>query len=142
MALHDSPVAVLSSGEAWDLLSEQKLGRLAVQSDDELDIFPVNFIVDGDTIVFRTADGAKLTDLKAHSQVSFEADGWDDTTGFSIVVKGHASPITSLQEIAKVEALRLRPWVPTIKTTFVRIIVSSISARRFHFGPDPIVRYR
>jgi hypothetical protein len=41
-----------------------------------------------------------------------------------------------------VEALPLRPWVPTIKTVFVRITPDRISARKFAFGPDPIAQYR
>lgn len=138
----DSPIVILDEAKAWDLLAGQQLGRLAVQSDLGIDVFPVNFTVDGESIIFRTADGAKLTDLHSHPKVSFEVDAWSEHSGFSVVAKGNAEPVTNLVDIARIEALRLKPWVPTVKTTFVRIFVTEISARKFIFGPDPIAKYR
>ena len=43
---------------------------------------------------------------------------------------------------SRVEALPLRPWVPTVKTNFVRITAAEITGRRFEFGPDPLPEYR
>ena len=50
----------LSTAESWDLLREAVVGRLAVMSDDRPDIFPVNHLVDHESVVFRTAAGSKL----------------------------------------------------------------------------------
>jgi len=138
----DSPVTILDEDKAWDLLAGQRLGRLAVASDVGLDIFPVNYVVDGESLVFRTAEGTKLASLIAHSLVTFEIDSWTEETGYSVIVKGHATPITDPSQIARVEALKLKPWVPTVKTIFVRISISEISARKFSFGLDPIAKYR
>jgi len=138
----DSPVTYLDTDKAWDILASQRLGRLGVQSDVGVDIFPVNYAVDGESIVFRTAEGAKLTSLCSNSLVTFETDSWNEIAGYSVVAKGHAAPVTDEAEIAQVEALGLRPWVPTVKTTFVRIYVTSISGRKFSFGQDPIEKYR
>ena len=142
MTENDSPVTYLDADKAWDLLAGQRLGRLAVKSDVGLDVFPVNYAVDGESIVFRTAEGTKLASLTAYSLVTFEIDSWDEETGYSVIAKGHASPITAEDEIAQAEALKLRPWVPTVKTIFVRITISEISARKFSFGLDPIEKYR
>jgi len=142
MTENDSPAIQLDTDKAWDLLAGQRLGRLAVKSDVGLDIFPINYAVDGESIVFRTAEGTKLSSLVSYSLVTFEIDSWDEVTGYSVVLKGHASPITDEQEIIQAEALKLRPWVPTVKTIFVRIFVSEISARKFSFGQDPIAKYR
>jgi len=142
MTDRDSPVIHLDTDKAWDLLASQRLGRLAVHSESGLDIFPVNYTLDGESIVFRTAEGTKLGGLMSASSVTFEIDSWDEQSGYSVIVKGQAAPITAPEEIARVEALRLRPWVPTVKTTFVRIAVFQISARKFWFGPDPIDKYR
>jgi len=138
----DSPVTALGNDKAWDLLAGQKLGRLAVHSDAGLDIFPINYAVDGESIVFRTAEGTKLTALTQNSFVTFEIDYWAEEAGYSVIAKGHAAPITSQDEINQAEALGLKPWVPTVKTTFVRITVTSLSARKFDFGQDPIDKYR
>ncbi|MCL2784514.1 MAG: pyridoxamine 5'-phosphate oxidase family protein [Propionibacteriaceae bacterium] len=142
MTENESPVAFLDMDRAWDLLAADRLGRLGVQDEVGVDIYPVNYAVDGESIVFRTADGSKLSNLKAHSLVTFEIDHWGETAGYSVVARGHAAPITDPDEIAQVEALRLKPWVPTVKTTFVRIFVHSITARKFFFGQDPIEKYR
>jgi len=142
MTDHDSPVTTLSTDKAWDLLAGQRLGRLGVQTDTGVDIFPVNYAVDGESLVFRTADGTKLSGVTTHCDVTFEIDSWGEENGYSVIVRGRAFPIDSPDEINQVEALKLRPWVPTVKTHFVRILVDSLSARKFDFGLDPIEKYR
>ena len=63
--------------ECLKLLGSQLMGRLAVADHGAYPphIVPVNFIVDGDHVVFRTNFGLKfqLSVLAEHS-VSFEAD--------------------------------------------------------------------
>jgi nitroimidazol reductase NimA-like FMN-containing flavoprotein (pyridoxamine 5'-phosphate oxidase superfamily) len=137
-----SPVTLLGDDRAWDLLTAQQIGRLAISADPAPELFPINYAVDGESIVFRTAEGSKLTGLKVHQWVSFEVDTWDVDHGYSVVAQGKATPITSPKDVARAEALKLQPWVPTVKTTFVRIEIDRISARRFDFGPDPLARYR
>ncbi|MDR1807076.1 MAG: pyridoxamine 5'-phosphate oxidase family protein [Propionibacteriaceae bacterium] len=137
-----SPVTILSDVRAWDLLAGQQVGRLVVIAGSEPEIFPVNYAVDGESIVIRTAEGTKLDGLLQHGRVTFEADTWDVDHGYSVILHGEAAPITDPAELARAEALRLKPWVPTVKTVFVRIEPDRISARKFTFGPDPIEKYR
>jgi uncharacterized protein len=49
------PVEVLTPTQCWDLLQSEEVGRLAVTLGYHPDIFPVNFVVDDRSIVFRTA---------------------------------------------------------------------------------------
>ncbi len=49
----------LAPDECWDLLAQTNVGRLAVLVDGHPDIFPVNYVLDGDSIVFRTGAGTK-----------------------------------------------------------------------------------
>ncbi|MDR0488903.1 MAG: pyridoxamine 5'-phosphate oxidase family protein [Propionibacteriaceae bacterium] len=142
MTDNDSPVMFLETAKGWDLLAGERLGRLAVLADAGIEIFPINYVVQGETLVFRTADGTKLSALTNHAEVTFEIDQWDEMTGHSVVVRGVAAPITDEEEITQVEHLGLKPWVPTVKTTFVRIDVTELSARKFFFGLDPIDKYR
>lgn len=106
------------------------------------EIFPLNFVVDGESVVFRTAEGSKLVELVINEQVAFEVDGWNDNGGWSVVVKGLASVVPAGEQHDRAEALPLRPWIPTIKTNFVRITASEVTGRRFEFGPDPLPEYR
>ena len=55
------------------LLSEHNLGRLAVVSSGQPLIFPVNYTLDGGTVVFRTDAGNKLRRAIGRP-VSFEID--------------------------------------------------------------------
>ncbi|MDR1807214.1 MAG: pyridoxamine 5'-phosphate oxidase family protein [Propionibacteriaceae bacterium] len=142
MAESASPVTVLSVARAWDLLAGQQIGRLVVVVDQDAEIFPVNFAVDGESIVIRTAEGTKLSALLRNHRVAFEVDTWDVDHGYSVILHGDAAPITDPAELARAEALRLKPWVPTVKTIFVRIDADQISARKFTFGPDPIEKFR
>ncbi|MBI4901116.1 MAG: pyridoxamine 5'-phosphate oxidase family protein [Actinobacteria bacterium] len=137
-----NPVTVLDESRCWDLLASQSVGRLATAVQGMPEIFPVNFVVDGETVVFRTAEGSKLMELVINEQVCFEVDGWNENRGWSVVVKGLAEVIPSGEEHDRVEALPLRPWVPTVKTNFVRVTATEISGRRFAFGPDPVLEYR
>ncbi len=137
-----NPVTVLEESRCWDLLASQEVGRLATAVQGFPEIFPVNFVVDGESIVFRTAEGSKLLELVINAHVCFEVDGWTDNGGWSVVLKGSASVVPSGEEHDVVEALPLRPWVPTVKTNFVRVTPTEVTGRRFEFGPDPLPEYR
>lgn len=137
-----NPVTVLEESRCWDLLASQEVGRLATAVQGFPEIFPLNFVVDGESIVFRTAEGSKLLELVINAHVCFEVDGWTDNGGWSVVLKGSASVVPSGEEHDVVEALPLRPWVPTVKTNFVRVTPTEVTGRRFEFGPDPLPEYR
>ncbi len=46
-------VALVSSDDCWRLLAKANLGRIAVQTTDGLDIFPINYVVTGEEVFFR-----------------------------------------------------------------------------------------
>ncbi len=131
-----SPVTQLSADEAWELLAAAPVGRLATVLGGQPDIVPINFVVDGHSLVFRTAEGAKLLSLTVHDAVAVEADSWDGDSGWSVVAKGTAAEVSGSQT-GRLDELGLRPWVPTVKLHYVRITVTEISGRRFRFGEEP-----
>lgn len=138
----NNPVTVLDEDHCWDLLAGAQVGRLATAVDRTPEIFPVNYAVDGESVVFRSAEGSKLLEIVLNDHVAFEADGWTDDGGWSVICRGHASIVSSSEELAMVEALPLKPWIPTVKTNFVRVTVDEITGRRFVFGTDPLEKYR
>ncbi len=125
----------LDRSECWRLLRTCEFGRLAVPVESGgADIFPVNHLVDGGSIVFRTADGSKLTALTDAEHVAFEADGVDRTpaeTAWSVVVKGAAHAITRSDEVLDTFDLDVRPWHEGRKPMFVRLEPVSVTGRRF-----------
>lgn len=122
----------LSHSECWSLLREAVVGRLAVVIDDAPDIFPVNHVVDHGSLVFRTADGTKLTGAVGH-RVAFEVDGYDLSSGqaWSVVVKGTAHEVKQLHDVLDAMDLRVFPWHGGNKPRFVRIEPEDVSGHRF-----------
>lgn len=131
------PITPLAESESWDFLRSQSVGRLALTVLGQPEIFPVNFIVSGEDIIFRTAEGTKLLGLLIDSRVAFEVDLFDGEGARSVIAKGVARQLQHDSEIEALDAERLRPWVPTLKYNFVAVKVSEISGRHFAFGPEP-----
>ena len=130
-------VTVLTDRQCWDRLAEQQLGRLVAHVGDVLDVFPVNYTVDRDSIVFRTAEGSKLTELTINDQVLFEVDEYTDTDAWSVIVRGTAHRLDSAEEVRAADRLPLRPWTPTLKYNYVRIVAASVSGRDIRRGEEP-----
>lgn len=134
---NDAVVSTLDEEACWNLLARRELGRLAVWVDGKPDIFPVNYVIDGPQVLFRTAPGSKLAGLSQSPDVAFEVDEYDDTHAASVVLKGVATRLERLVDIEAADALPLNPWIPTLKYRWVRISPSSITGRRFPRAPEP-----
>jgi nucleotide-binding universal stress UspA family protein/nitroimidazol reductase NimA-like FMN-containing flavoprotein (pyridoxamine 5'-phosphate oxidase superfamily) len=125
-------VEELSAATCWEVLSASRVGRLAVCMSGSARIFPVNFVVDEHTIVFRTAPGTKLAGIR-DSNVAFEVDDYDDDSGHatSVIIEGRAEEITDADEWDRALELPLFPWHVAPKGHFVRIAPDTVSGRRF-----------
>jgi len=131
----------LDERACWDLLRQGTVGRLAVVVDGEPDIFPVNYVVDHGTIVFRTDAGRKLS-AAARRPVAFEVEGVDAGQGiaWSVVVHGVGSEIRDMDEVIEAMDLPLRPLQAGGKARYVRITASAVTGRRIRVegsGPAP-----
>lgn len=137
MTAADEPVVQLTDDECWDRLREAEVGRLAVAPAGAVDVFPINFAVSGRAIYFRTAPGDKLLELSVNPSVAFEIDGWDESSAFSVIVKGIAERLETQTEIDEADRLELAPWVPTLKYRWVRINPTQVTGRYFTRTPEP-----
>ena len=129
-----SPIAELDESECLQLLRDAEVGRLAVQvTDGGVDIFPVNFVVDDNRILLRTAGGTKLDGLMEQPIVAFEADHFDyfAHSAWSVVVKGYAELIEDHDELFALLNVEMDTWHPERKPFFVRITPSVTTGRRF-----------
>jgi nitroimidazol reductase NimA-like FMN-containing flavoprotein (pyridoxamine 5'-phosphate oxidase superfamily) len=123
----------LTQDDCWRLLSLADVARIAVVTNEDLEIFPVNIAVDGPSIIFRTAEGTKLTATTNADRVVVEVDGFDADKGiaWSVVVKGDAEAIESPSEVARVQKLPLHSWHEGFKDRFVRVRPGDVQGRRF-----------
>jgi hypothetical protein len=128
-----SAVEVLDASACWDLLREVSVGHLAVLVDGHPEIFPVNYKVDHQSVVFRTGEGTKLQAAAGPTAVALEADGTDQEkrTAWSVQLKGHAVVLEPSPDLMTGVGLTLFPWQAGHKDPFVRIIPTAVSGRRF-----------
>ncbi|MFD6727349.1 pyridoxamine 5'-phosphate oxidase family protein [Corynebacterium xerosis] len=129
----------LSDEESLELLATKTFGRLVVRRKDDMDLFPLNYLVHEGEIYFRTAEGSKLFSLTLNNDVLFEADNVDADSqeAWSVVVKGTARTLSSNAEIEAADQLPLKPWLPTLKYNYVVVSPNEISGRKFHLGDEP-----
>jgi nitroimidazol reductase NimA-like FMN-containing flavoprotein (pyridoxamine 5'-phosphate oxidase superfamily) len=122
----------IDAAHCWELVDASAVGRVGVLNDSAPEIYPVNHVVDRQTIVFRTDPGSKLRGLLRSPAVCFEVDGVDPdaATGWSVLVKGRAEQIRDPAELRAVERLPLRPWSLGDKAHWIRIMPAEITGRR------------
>jgi nitroimidazol reductase NimA-like FMN-containing flavoprotein (pyridoxamine 5'-phosphate oxidase superfamily) len=122
---------VLDRDECLALLGRCSLGRLAVVIDGQPQIFPVNFALDADAIVFRNDPGSKV-DAARDRPVAFECDGADgaDHQGWSVVVTGDAMQVRDPAERDRLGHVPLGPWCPGPKAIWLRIQPKTLTGRR------------
>lgn len=122
----------LPEDECWRLLSSVPLARVAlVRTDDYPDIRPINHLVHDGAIYLRTAPDAKVRTIAAHPHVAVEADGEDESSRWSVVIRGEAAQVTSEAEIRRAGVADLVSWTPTAKHFVIRITPVAVTGRRF-----------
>jgi nitroimidazol reductase NimA-like FMN-containing flavoprotein (pyridoxamine 5'-phosphate oxidase superfamily) len=131
----DFRIEELPEQECWAILDRVRFGRLAMAPMGDPDIFPVNFLVDGRTVLMRTAAGTKLADLVINSAVAVETDGQEGDVAWSVIAKGRARMVDSFAEAYAKDEMHLQTWLPNDKPIYVEITVETISGRRFLRGP-------
>ena len=129
------PTKVLTEDECWANLAATEFGRMAYHLADEVHIAPVNYAVDGQMIIFRTAEGSKLLGVVMNEDVAFEIDHIDDDAelAWSVVARGKAH-ILEGEDARDADHLRLRPWVAYRKFNVGAIRVDEISGLQFQLA--------
>jgi nitroimidazol reductase NimA-like FMN-containing flavoprotein (pyridoxamine 5'-phosphate oxidase superfamily) len=126
-------IRVLDRDQCLRLLAGDDVGRLAVIVGNTTTIFPVNYALDGDTIVFRTDPGTKF----AHgprARVSFEVDSFDHAhrAGWSVVATGRLEEVTHYDAATfdRVRGLPIDPWAGGDKAHWMRLVPDRVTGRR------------
>ena len=132
--IDDQSAEELSESVCLGLLRTVDFGRFAVTSSDGgVDIFPVNFVVDHGTILFKSAPGAKIDRVRDVQLAAFEADhhDWYERSAWSVVVKARPSVVEKHAEVVDLFDVKVDAWHPGHKSHFVRLVPTSITGRRF-----------
>jgi uncharacterized protein len=121
----------MSAGESQDLMGSTSVGRVGFVDEDGPVVLPVNYVLDGDTVLFRTSPHNIVARHVDSAIVAFEVDEFDDYTqsGWSVLVRGSASFVDP-EDLPGDEALRPFSWADGVRTLFVRITPRSVTGRR------------
>lgn len=134
--------AAIDTGECLRLLATEQLGRVVLTGADGLvDIVPVAYVVDGESVVFAAIGGPGLAAVDGDS-VAFEADQVDDVggSGWTAVVHGavHVVAGTGADGLrSRLHALAINLWADDEHAEMMRLVPSTLSCRRL---PGPAER--
>ncbi|HEX5365142.1 MAG TPA: pyridoxamine 5'-phosphate oxidase family protein [Acidimicrobiales bacterium] len=124
---------VIPPDDCRALLRADVVGRLAIVDGGTPAIFPVNYVFDGECVVFRTAAGTKLAAGPRHP-ACFEIDSVDRESrhGWSVVVTGRLEEVTAFDAATRdhVRTLPVDPWTGGDRPYWMRLVPERISGRR------------
>ena len=126
----ESSMSEMTDEQCWERLDEEEMGRLAFRLVDEVHIVPINYVVDAASLLFRTNPGNKLFAAALHSEVAFEIDHYDDTSAWSVVVRGRLR-ILEEDEQHRLDGQVRQPWVPTLKYDVMELVPEVVTGRTF-----------
>ncbi|MFB9833182.1 pyridoxamine 5'-phosphate oxidase family protein [Actinoallomurus acaciae] len=130
---------ILTERECRELLGSVPLGRI-VYTDRALPaVQPVNFVMADGEVVILTSAGSKLAAAARNAVVAFEIDQFnrDISSGWSVVIIGHARVVAEDGEISRLRTLPLTPWSTTEPTHYIAITPELISGRRLPPQKEP-----
>jgi uncharacterized protein len=132
-------VEILERDECLRLLAACELGRVGIVEGNQPLILPVNYALDGETVVFRTGRGTKL-DMGTRSPACFEIDDADPSarTGWSVLAVGRLEEVTAFdaQSLEAVQRLPVTPWAPGDRPHWMRLVPRRITGRRVVSRPE------
>ena len=122
----------LSVEDCLERLASQSVGRVAFCAADGPQIYPVNFVMDEGTIVFRTAAYGPLATHAHDGEVAFEVDELDRDLhqGWSVVAVGSARMLGSDETLEFATLHRLEPWVEGSRSLHVRVTPRRLTGRQ------------
>ncbi|MEW1793611.1 helix-turn-helix domain-containing protein [Streptomyces niveus] len=121
----------LTERECWDRLGTHGVGRLGLRGDTAPVIVPVNFLVDGRTVVYRTRPES-VGAVGAGTPLAFEADHLDEERmrGWSVLLTGTAEHITDPTTTDTLtNRSGSRPWAGGSRPLWIRLLPEEISGR-------------
>ncbi len=118
----------LAETACWELIASEVVGRLAWTGGEGLTVVPVNYALDGRSILVRTTAYSAIARECDDSPVAFEVDRYDPIarTGWSVLVRAHAHVDFDDDDGAS----EVDVWPSGIRSLHVRVEPDQITGRR------------
>ena len=126
-------ISELTDKDCVALLGSTTVGRLGFVLAGRVLVIPVNYVLDGDDIVIRTAPDGLLSGLTTSREtVAFEVDHHDDLggSGWSVLLNGPVTEMTAEEVDAVPGTHRARPWAGGDRSLALRLHPEMMSGRR------------
>ena len=126
----------LDRAECLELLAAKTVGRIAYATESGARILPVNYILVGNSVIFRTVPAGEIFHNAVNSNCAFEVDETDEffQQGWSVVAVGHLQLATE-DDFAQIRYGKLpEPWAGGDRWMFVRLPCEQVSGRRVIAG--------
>jgi uncharacterized protein len=127
----------LTLDECRELLARRQVGRLALTTPAGLRIYPVNYTLQDDDIVFRTLPYGEVANNAVDAQVAFSVDDLDDRahSGWHILAVGTCRRVENPGEVRMIrDEADPTPWATGQRSLYFRIPWDDLTGRRVH--PD------
>jgi hypothetical protein len=123
-------VGIIDDSTCRVLLQQGSVGRLGLTSAALPAIFPVNYVVRDDGIVFDSAVGTKVRAAARGDVACFQLDDVDvlEHRGWSVLATGRLE-LVAPEEVAAMGDLRLVPWAVGGDVRTVRLRIELLSGR-------------
>jgi nitroimidazol reductase NimA-like FMN-containing flavoprotein (pyridoxamine 5'-phosphate oxidase superfamily) len=124
--------------ECLNRLASKAIGRLAVATPLGPRIYPVNYVVDGESVVFRTNPYGTLGTFGRGMDVAFEVDHIDEAVrhGWSVMLLGRGELISSTEIRELARGRGLTSWAGGDKSLYVRLVWRHMTGREVGWGVD------
>jgi nitroimidazol reductase NimA-like FMN-containing flavoprotein (pyridoxamine 5'-phosphate oxidase superfamily) len=124
-------LAELGHDDCLRLLADALIGRVVFTEAALPAAHPVTYLLDGDEVVFRTANGGKLAAATLRHVVAFQVDEVDPAgrTGWSVLGVGEAYEVTDPRRLADLAARMPAPWAANQDAHTVAIPLQRLTGR-------------
>jgi nitroimidazol reductase NimA-like FMN-containing flavoprotein (pyridoxamine 5'-phosphate oxidase superfamily) len=125
-------IVEMTERECMQMLAANHFGRVAVNDREGPVVLPVNYVLDGDSVLFRSGMGTKVEAGARGSPASFEIDAVDERTrtGWSVVARGTLTDVYEPVEIERARRLPLEPFAGGERPHYLRLLIYELTGRR------------
>lgn len=120
----------LDTGECRELLLNHVVGRIVFDDEHGPTALPVNYVLDGEDVLFATSSNGEIARHATNSAVAFEVDDIDpaNEAGWSVLVRG----VAEQDDTDRPSDLddQPYPWADGSRQLMVRIRPMSVTGRR------------
>ncbi|GAA4038501.1 hypothetical protein GCM10023063_24590 [Arthrobacter methylotrophus] len=125
----------LSQEQCWELLRSKATGRFGFIEQGRVVILPVNYVVDGQSIYFRTTGDGSIAGAVPSPESTFQIDDSraDRSEGWSVLVSGASSRVEDEDLLTRLWGkVMAEPWAGGARNLFIRIQADRVSGRHVH----------